>query len=96
MKQTQKKSSKAKMGDGLQMLKSHWSRRRFNYGMTATEVQDLVEALEVKPEMFWEEFGVNTVTRDELSTLSLYYYVDIERTLAKIKKWRNVSFAEWD
>lgn len=79
------------------VLEKHWNTRWFNYGMTRTEIHEMLRELEIHHKTFWKAFGVgNTCMYDEASKQGIYYYCDIEKALATILKYRNVYLAEMD
>ena len=77
-------------------INAHWKTRRFTAGMTWKEIIKLLDSLVVGRRSFCKALGTNTCVVDLESYETLYYYVDVERTLAKILKYRVVSLEEED
>jgi len=73
-----------------------WNERRFNYGMTKEEINNLLKKLHAKRNTFWGKFIGNTCVIDEPTGEILHYACDIEFILAQIFKYRAVSPQEWD
>ena len=67
---------------------------KHNLGYTRREVKTICKLFSIPLKKFWKVFGVNTVAVVDKETI--YYPVDVERTLAQILGYRRVSIAEWD
>jgi len=68
---------------------------KHKYGYTADQIKEICKTYKIAQKKFWEFFGVNTCMLDK-KLGSIYYPVDVERTLAFILGYRKVSLAEWD
>ena len=64
-------------------------------GYTNKEILDIIRPLKIHHKTFNKKFGVNTCTMNE-DGKSLYYAVDILRTIRIIKENREMTTAEWD
>jgi len=71
----------AKVNEVLETLRTCWKQRRFNYGMTGQEIMVWIKMSKIKPSDFWRNWGVNTVAYDSGTKETLYYLVDLERTV---------------
>lgn len=65
------------------------------YGHSREQVEWICQQHNIPMEKFWDEFGVNTAALDDKGQVN-YYGCDIERTLARILRYRKVTIEEMD
>ena len=68
---------------------------KHKYGYTKNQINHICKKYKISQNKFWKTFGVNTCLLDEKLGV-IYYPVDVERTLAIILGYRDVSWMEWD
>lgn len=65
-------------------------------GYTCAEIYKILKKNKIEKDKFWNMYGINTCGFDEKTKEIYYYPIDVERTLASILGYREVSFEEWD